>query len=75
VTLLGNLSPDVEFPLQQVVTRQLTVQGSCAICGEYEAVLDLMAAGKLNTDALISAEAPLKDGAVWFKRLYQKKKD
>lgn len=74
VTLLGNLSPDIEFPLQQVVTRQIRVQGSCAICGEYEAILDLIASGKLNTDALISAEAPLSEGAGWFSRLYQKEK-
>lgn len=74
VTLLGNLSPEVEFPLQQVVTRQIKVQGSCAICGEYPAVLDLIAANKLNTDALISAEAPLSEGASWFQRLYQKEK-
>ena len=74
VTLLGNLSPEVEFPLQQVVTRQINVQGSCAICGEYPAVLDLIAAGKLNPDALLSAEAPLSEGASWFKRLYQKEK-
>lgn len=74
VILLGNLSPEIEFPLQQVVTRQIKVQGSCAICGEYPAVLDLMAAGKLNTDALMSAEASLSEGAMWFKRLYEKEK-
>jgi len=74
VTLLGNLSPEVEFPLQQVVTRQIMVRGSCAVCGEYEAVLDLIAAGKVNPDALVSAEAPLSEGATWFNRLYQKEK-
>lgn len=74
VTLLGNLSPKVEFPLQSVVTRQIKVQGSCAICGEYPAVLDLMAAGKINVEALISAEAPLSEGADWFDRLYRKEK-
>ena len=74
VSLLGNLSPEIEFPLQQVVTRQITLQGSCAICGEYPAVLDLIAAGKLNTGALISAEASLAEGASWFNRLYQKEK-
>ncbi|MGV8138646.1 MAG: galactitol-1-phosphate 5-dehydrogenase [Mangrovibacterium sp.] len=74
VILLGNLSPEIEFPLQQVVTRQINVQGSCAICGEYPAVLDLIATGRLNTDILISAEAPLSDGASWFSRLYQKEK-
>ena len=74
VTLLGNLSPEIQFPLQSVVTRQIKVQGSCAICGEYPAVLDLMAAGKINTDALISAEIPLSEGAGWFHRLHNKEK-
>ena len=40
--LVGNLSPSVSFPLQKVVTRELKILGSCAIRGEYEAVLDLM---------------------------------
>jgi L-iditol 2-dehydrogenase len=41
VTLVGNLSPEVNLPLQQVVTRQLKLQGSCAIAGEYEQALDI----------------------------------
>lgn len=74
VTLLGNLSPQIEFPLQSVVTRQIKIQGSCAICGEYPAVLDLIAAGKIDVEALVSAEAPLSEGADWFHRLYNKEK-
>ncbi len=74
VTLLGNLSPKIDFPLQSVVTRQIKVQGSCAICGEYPAVLDLIAAGKIDVNALVSAEAPLSEGADWFNRLYNKEK-
>ncbi len=74
VTLLGNVSPEVAFPLQSVVTRQIKLQGSCAIAGEYPAVLDLIAAGKVNVDALISAKAPLSEGNDWFQRLYKKEK-
>jgi L-iditol 2-dehydrogenase len=74
VTLLGNLSPNIDFPLQSVVTRQIKLQGSCAICGEYPAVLDLIAAGKIDVNALVSAEAPLLEGADWFNRLYNKEK-
>ncbi len=72
VVLVGNLSPEIQFPLQQVVTREITVQGSCAINGEYELVLDLMAAKKVDPGMMISAEAPLSEGAEWFKRLYNK---
>jgi L-iditol 2-dehydrogenase len=70
VTLVGNLSPVAEIPLQTVVTGQIRLQGSCAICGEYPAVLEMIARGKVNVEALLSAEAPLSEGASWFKRLY-----
>jgi len=72
ITLIGNISPEVAFPLQQVVTRQLTLQGSCAICGEYEAVLDLIRRKQISMDQLISALAPLEEGASWFTRLYNR---
>ena len=72
VTLVGNLSPEVAMPLQAVVTRQLTLIGTCASCGEYPASLDLIASGAVNVDALISAVAPLSEGGDWFRRLYEK---
>jgi L-iditol 2-dehydrogenase len=71
LTLVGNLSPRVEFPLQSVVTRQIRVQGSCASNGEYPACLEMIANGRINVDALISKVAPLAEGAQWFERLYQ----
>jgi L-iditol 2-dehydrogenase len=74
VTLVGNLSPSVNLPLQSVVTRQIRLQGSCAICGEYPAVLDMMERGEINIGPLLSAEAPLSEGAEWFRRLYNKEK-
>jgi len=72
VTLVGNLSPSVSLPLQSVVTRQLKLQGSCAICGEYQAVLDMIARKEIDVDSILSAEAPLSEGAAWFDRLYKK---
>jgi L-iditol 2-dehydrogenase len=72
LTLVGNLSPTVDFPLQAVVTREATVLGSCASSGEYPACLGLMARQQINVDPLISACAPLSDGASWFARLYER---
>ena len=69
--LVGNISPDVNFPLQSVVTRELSVYGSCASAGEYEQALKAVAEGKIRVDPIISAVADLKDGASWFKRLYE----
>jgi threonine dehydrogenase-like Zn-dependent dehydrogenase len=74
VILVGNLAASVKFPLQSVVTRQLKIQGSCAICGEYTSVLDMIARKKIDVDSLLSAEAPLSEGAYWFQRLYNKEK-
>ncbi len=74
VTLVGNLAPIVEMPLQAIVTRQLRLQGSCAINGEYEAALALISSGRINVEAILSAEAPLDEGADWFRRLYEKEK-
>ena len=70
VTLVGNVSPNVPLPLQVVVTRELTLNGSCASAGEYPACLDMMARGAIQTGPLLSAVAPLAEGATWFDRLY-----
>jgi len=72
VTLIGNVSPSVTIPLQSVVTRQVRFQGSCAICGEYPAVLDMIARKEIRVEPMLSAEAPLSEGAEWFRRLYNK---
>ncbi|TVR73793.1 MAG: galactitol-1-phosphate 5-dehydrogenase [Marinilabiliales bacterium] len=74
LTILGNISPSVEIPLQTVVTGQLQLQGSCAINGEYGPVLGLLEKDLLNTDVILSAEAPLAEGADWFRRLYGREK-
>lgn len=71
-TLVGNVTPKIEFPLQSTVTRELTIYGSCASQGEYPACLDMLARGALHAAPLISAVAPLAEGTTWFDRLYRK---
>ncbi|MDQ6708878.1 MAG: galactitol-1-phosphate 5-dehydrogenase [Acidobacteriota bacterium] len=73
VTLVGNITPNVEIPLQSVVTRQIRLQGSCASNGEYPACIDLLARGAIRVDPIISAKAPLDEGPAWFERLYDPK--
>ena len=70
VVLIGNVAPTIELPLQAVVSRQLTLRGSAASSGEYPQCIELLARGAVNVDPLISAVAPLEQGAAWFKRLY-----
>lgn len=71
VALVGNLSPRIDLPLQAVVTRQVTLYGSCASAGEYPACLDMIASGRVKVDEMISAVVPLADAAAWFERLYK----
>jgi L-iditol 2-dehydrogenase len=70
VTLIGNLAPKVEVPLQSIVTRELTVYGTCASSGEYPACIDLLARGAIRVDEMITATAPLEEGPQWFARLH-----
>lgn len=71
ITLVGNLSPKVEMPLQAIVTRELSVYGSCASSGEYPACIDLMQRKAIRVEPLITAKAPLEQGPDWFARLYR----
>lgn len=71
--LVGNLSPKTQdFPLQAVVTKELTLLGSCSSAGEYPLCLDLIASGAINVKPMIETVAPLADGAAWFERLSAK---
>lgn len=70
VTLVGNIAAEVPLPLQKVVTRQIRLQGSCAIAGEYPQAIEALASGQIKVKPLISAVAPLEEGAEWFDRLY-----
>lgn len=70
--LVGNLSAMESLPVQAIVTRQLSVLGSCASAGEYDECIQLIAEKKVDVEAFVSASAPLDEGAEWFKRLYAK---
>jgi L-iditol 2-dehydrogenase len=70
VTLVGNITPNIDLPLQSVVTRQIRLQGSCASNGEYPACIDLLASGAIKVAPIISALAPLEEGAAWFDKLH-----
>jgi L-iditol 2-dehydrogenase len=72
VTLVGNITPQVTLPLQKVVSRQIRLQGSCASAGEYPQAIELISNGKIRVTSLITAIAPLSDGARWFERLHSR---
>jgi L-iditol 2-dehydrogenase len=70
VTLIGNVTPEVRLPLQKVVSRQLRLQGTAASCGEYPQAIEMITNGTMQVKPLITAVAPLSEGAEWFRRLY-----
>lgn len=72
VVLVGNLAPEVDLPLQAVVTRELSLLGTCASAGEYPQCIELMSNGSIQVDPLISATVSLEEGPSWFERLYKR---
>jgi L-iditol 2-dehydrogenase len=71
--LVGNLTAKTQdFPLQAVVTKEISLHGSCGSAGEYPVCLDLIARGVINVKPMIEAVVPLADGAAWFDRLSAK---
>jgi L-iditol 2-dehydrogenase len=70
VVLIGNLSPRVEIPLQEVVSREISVLGSCASSGEYPQCIELLASGAVDVEPLISLKASLDEAPGLFERLY-----
>lgn len=71
LTMIGNVSPTINIDLQSIVTREISVYGSCASNGEYRDCVDLVAAGKIQVDPFISEYASIADGQEVFDRLYK----
>lgn len=71
VGLVGNLDPQVELPLQKVVTRELKLIGSCGSSGEYPRCIELMNSGEIQVAPLISEIVALERGPEFFDRLYK----
>ena len=69
--LVGNLQPNVDLPLQKVVTRELKLVGSCGSSGEYPRCIELMASGQIQVSPLISQVTTLDRGPEFFQRLYK----
>jgi L-iditol 2-dehydrogenase len=69
LTLIGNLAPTVQVPLQEIVLGELTLRGTTNASTEWDACLQMLSSGAVNVDALISVVAPLAEGVEWFDRL------
>jgi L-iditol 2-dehydrogenase len=70
LTLIGNVTPKIQVNLQDIVSHELTIRGSCAIAGEYPACLNLIAQGRIQARPVISREMPLSEGQAAFDALH-----
>lgn len=71
VVLVGNVAPAIEFPLQQVVTRQIRLQGSCCAADCYPEAIRLVAEKRVDLSGFVSRVAPLAEGPELFARLHR----
>lgn len=75
LTLIGNVTPLIQVNLQDIVSHELTIRGSCAIAGEYPSCLNLMAQKRFQVKPLISRIVPLEEGQASFDALYHGQAD
>ncbi len=69
-TIVGNFSPRVDFALQDLVAREITMNGSCASAGEYELCLKMLENKMVDLKDVISVKAPLAEASKWFKKMH-----
>jgi L-iditol 2-dehydrogenase len=69
VTWIGNSAPLVELPMQELVTREVTLRGSYGFREEFEQAADALAAGTIDVQHLIERLAPLEEGSDLFREL------
>jgi L-iditol 2-dehydrogenase len=62
ITWIGNSAPRVELPMQEVVTRELRIQGSYGFGNEFDRALEMLASNSLDIQPLIEMTAPLEQG-------------
>lgn len=72
VVFIGNLAQKIDFPLQAVVTRQISLFGSCASAGEYGKCLELISGGQVDVEAMIDHSVPLSEGGEYILKLYHR---
>ncbi len=69
VVCIGNSDPTVELPLQDLVSREVAIEGSYGFTTEFEEAIELIAAGRLDPLPLVEHVAPLADGERLFQEL------
>jgi L-iditol 2-dehydrogenase len=69
LTWIGNSQPEVELNMQQVVTREVTIQGSYAFVEEFPRAIEAIASGRIDVMPLVEKTASLDEGPQIFQDL------
>ena len=69
VTWIGNSALMIEVNMQDVVTRELTVQGSYGFNTEFPASIQALARGRIDVEPLIEQITTLEEGPSYMDRL------
>jgi len=69
IRLVGNISNEIKFPLQDVVSKEIKLIGSYAFCSEFSECLIMMQQKKINVKPILSKIIKLEDAPYWFKKL------
>lgn len=69
VTWIGNSAPIVELPMQDMVTRELTLRGSYTFVDEFDLAIELLASGQVDVRPLVELTASLDEAPGIFARL------
>jgi L-iditol 2-dehydrogenase len=69
VTWVGNSAPEVPMPMQQLVTRELTIRGSYGFVDEFDAAIDALGSGWIDAHPIIERVASLEEGEELFRGL------
>jgi L-iditol 2-dehydrogenase len=72
IRLVGNTMGRVDFPLQDVVTKEIILKGSYAFNDEMAECISFMEQKKIDVKPLISKIIDLEEAPYWFKRLSEK---
>jgi L-iditol 2-dehydrogenase len=75
VTWIGNSEPTVNVPMQDVVTREITIRGAYGADDEFAAAAEALAERRIDVRPLIEHRAPLADGPELFRALAEGRMD
>jgi L-iditol 2-dehydrogenase len=69
VTWIGNSQPNVEVPMQKIVTQEVTLRGAYGFTVEFGRSIEAIRSGRVDVGQIIEMTAPLEAGPGIFEEL------